>query len=73
MMPFPLLTREHTLNPEKKQALIKYLQKEIQRHHWDTFVVDPPSVAAGGKGVVYPGKFATFIAAYGANCSLFAS
>ena len=55
MMPFQLLIRSNTLNPEKKQALIQYLQKEIQRHHSDTFVVDRPSIAAGGKGVVYPG------------------
>jgi hypothetical protein len=46
------------LNPEKQQALIRYLQAEIQRHHWDTFVVDPPSIAAGGKGVLYPGCIA---------------
>jgi hypothetical protein len=43
------------MHPDKQQALIKYLQSEIQRHHWDTFVIDPPSVAEGGKGVVYPG------------------
>jgi hypothetical protein len=51
----PVAHPERHLNPEKQQALIRYLQNEIQRHHWDTFVVDPPSMAEGGRGVVYPG------------------
>lgn len=28
---------------------------ELQRHSFDTFVDEPPSIAAGGNGVVAPG------------------
>lgn len=38
-----------------KTALLKALQTEIQRHDFDTFVQNPPSISQGGKGVVVPG------------------
>ena len=31
-------------------------QEELEKHHWDTFVDDPPSIAQGGKGVVVAGR-----------------
>jgi hypothetical protein len=52
---YPVAHPGRHLNPEKKQALLRYFQTEIRKHHWDTFVIDPPSVADGGRGVVYPG------------------
>ncbi len=39
----------------RKSDLLRALQAEIRRHTFDTFVDSPPSVAQGGKGVVYPG------------------
>ncbi len=37
------------------ETLLKEAQEEIMRHHWDTFVTEPLSIAEGGKGVVVPG------------------
>ena len=31
------------------------IRAEFQKHRFDTFVDEPPSVAQGGKGVVVPG------------------
>jgi len=31
--------------------LLKEVQEEIMRHHWDTFCTQPLSIAEGGKGV----------------------
>jgi hypothetical protein len=39
----------------KKSELLRALQTEIRRHNMDTFVVEPPSMAEGGKGTVSPG------------------
>src|SRR5690242_21352564 len=39
----------------RKSELLRALQTEIRRHTFDTFVDQPPSIAQGGKGVVYPG------------------
>jgi hypothetical protein len=39
----------------QKSALLRELQKEIQRHDLSTFVDEPPSVAQGGKGVTVRG------------------
>jgi hypothetical protein len=36
-------------------SFIAEVQRELERHNWDTFVDGPPSVAEGGKGVVVPG------------------
>ena len=36
-------------------SFIATLQRELQRHTWDTFVDDPPSIAQGGRGVVVVG------------------
>ena len=33
----------------QKSALLHTLREEIRRHNMDTFVVDPPSMAEGGK------------------------
>ena len=38
-----------------KSQIISAAQAELQRHSFDTFVDDPPSVAQGGRGVVVPG------------------
>jgi len=35
--------------------LLAAIQKEIRRHDLSYFVVDPPSVAQGGRGVVVAG------------------
>ena len=40
---------------EKKREILQAAKTEITRHHWDTFVDDPPSIAQGGKGVVVSG------------------
>lgn len=34
---------------------LKEAQAELQRHTFDFFVDNPPSIAEGGKGVVTPG------------------
>jgi len=31
------------------------IRAEFQKHRFDTFIDEPPSVAQGGKGVVVPG------------------
>ena len=36
-------------------SFIATLQTELERHHWDVFVENPPSIAQGGKGVVVMG------------------
>jgi hypothetical protein len=38
-----------------KAKILQQAKAELQRHVWDTFVDDPPSVAQGGKGVVVTG------------------
>jgi hypothetical protein len=37
------------------EKLIHILQTEIQRHDFDTFIDEPPSMAQGGKGVAVVG------------------
>lgn len=39
----------------QKCALLAALRQEIQRHDFTNFVDEPPSIAAGGKGVVVTG------------------
>ena len=39
----------------EKHKTLAAAKTELMRHHWDTFVDEPPSVAQGGKGVVVPG------------------
>jgi len=39
----------------QKSVLLRVLQQEIRRHDFNYFVVQPPSIAQGGKGVVVPG------------------
>ncbi len=36
-------------------SFIAALQSELERHRWDTFVDNPPSIAQGGKGIVVMG------------------
>jgi len=36
-------------------AIIKAVQTELQRHTFDTFMDEPPSIVRGGKGVVISG------------------
>jgi hypothetical protein len=38
-----------------KARILQVGKAELMRHVWDTFVDNPPSVAAGGNGVVIPG------------------
>jgi hypothetical protein len=38
-----------------KSELLNAIQKEIRRHHFDTFMDEPPSIAQGGHGVMTPG------------------
>ena len=38
-----------------KARIFQSAKSELMRHTWDTFVDGPPSVAAGGNGVVIPG------------------
>jgi hypothetical protein len=38
-----------------KAKIIANAKSEFLRHPWETFVDEPPSVAAGGKGVVVAG------------------
>ena len=35
--------------------LLLTVQAELQKHDFDCFVDEPPSIAQGGKGVVVPG------------------
>jgi hypothetical protein len=34
---------------------LREAQRELRRHTWDNFVLNPPAVALGGEGVVVPG------------------
>jgi hypothetical protein len=43
------------LVPVKRSEFIHQLQQELLKHHFDTFVDEPPSVASGGRGIVAPG------------------
>jgi hypothetical protein len=43
------------MDTETKIGIFQSAKTELMRHTWDTFVDDPPSVAAGGIGVVIPG------------------
>jgi hypothetical protein len=43
------------MDNETKIRIFQSAKRELMRHSWDTFVDDPPSVAAGGNGVVIPG------------------
>lgn len=36
-------------------AILAAVRREFQKHTWDTFVTEPPSIAQGGRGVVVPG------------------
>ena len=36
-------------------TIIKAVQTELQRHSFDTFLTERPSVAQGGKGVIVSG------------------
>jgi hypothetical protein len=38
-----------------KAKILAAANAELLKHHWDTFVDEPPSVAQGGKGVVVTG------------------
>jgi hypothetical protein len=38
-----------------KAKILQQAKIELQRHVWDTYVDEPPSVAQGGKGVVVTG------------------
>jgi hypothetical protein len=38
-----------------RRNIIAAVRAEFQRHQFDTFVEDPPSIAQGGHGVVVPG------------------
>jgi hypothetical protein len=37
------------------ETVIAIIQVEMERHRFDTYVEDPPSLALGGRGVVVPG------------------
>ena len=43
------------MDTETKVRIFQSAKTELMRHTWDTFIDDPPSVAAGGLGVVIPG------------------
>ena len=43
------------MDNETKTRIFQSAKSELMRHTWDTFVDEPPSVAAGGNGVVIPG------------------
>jgi hypothetical protein len=43
------------MDNETKIRIFQSAKSELMRHSWDTFVDEPPSVAAGGNGVVIPG------------------
>lgn len=38
-----------------KAKILLAAKTELMRHHLDTYVENPPSLAQGGKGVVVPG------------------
>lgn len=35
--------------------MLQAAQRELLKHTWGMFVLDPPSIAEGGNGVVVPG------------------
>jgi len=37
------------------ETIIKAVQTELQRHTFDTFMDEPPSIVRGGKGIVVSG------------------
>jgi len=41
--------------PVKRSEFVSQLQQELRKHHFDTFVDEPPSVADGGHGIIAPG------------------
>jgi hypothetical protein len=43
------------MDNETKIRILQTAKNELMRHTSDTFVDNPPSVAAGGNGVVIPG------------------
>jgi len=43
-----------TMDWETTTRIFQSAKTELMRHTWDTFVDNPPSVAAGGNGVVIP-------------------
>ena len=43
------------MDTETKIGIFQSAKTELMRHVWDTFVDNPPSIAAGGNGVVIPG------------------
>jgi hypothetical protein len=43
------------MDRETKIRIVQSAKSELMRHSWDTFVDEPPSVAAGGIGIVIPG------------------
>ncbi len=43
------------MDNETKIRIFQSAKAELMRHTWDTFVHDPPSVAAGGNGRSHPG------------------
>jgi hypothetical protein len=36
-------------------ARLQAAEEELMRHEWDCFVIEPLSIAEGGKGVIVPG------------------
>lgn len=52
------------MTDEERVRLHATLKAEFAKHDWSTFVDKPPSVAAGGRGVVIPG-----CAACGVRCN----
>jgi len=36
-------------------SILRDAQREVNRHSWEYFVDNPPSIAQGGKGIVVPG------------------
>jgi hypothetical protein len=43
------------MHNETNIRIFQSAKSELMRHMWDTVVGNPPSVAAGGLGVVIPG------------------
>jgi hypothetical protein len=44
-----------SMDNNKKAAILRAAKEELNRHSWDTFVENPPSVAQGGMGHVTMG------------------
>jgi hypothetical protein len=38
-----------------RARILEIVRAEFGKHHFDTFVENPPSIAQGGQGVVVPG------------------